>query len=323
VQAIVQDSYGPADVLSLQEIERPVPGDGEVLVRVRAAGVDQGVWHVMAGMPYLVRIMGFGLRAPKARVRGVDVAGVVEAVGANVTRFRPGDEVFGSGEGSFAEFACARVDRLVAKSASLSFEQAAAMPVSGCTALKAVRDKAEVRAGQRVMVIGAGGGVGTFAVQLAKAFGANVTGVCSTAKVDLVRSIGADRVIDYTREDIAAGGQRYDAILDAGGNRPLSQLRRVLTARGTLVIVGAEVSGRWLGGSDRTLRALALSPFVRQRLRAFVSSERTEDLQQLQELVEAGKLTPVVDRTYPLSEVPAAIRAMRERQVGGKLVISV
>jgi NADPH:quinone reductase-like Zn-dependent oxidoreductase len=322
VKAIVQDSYGPPDVLSLEEIERPAPGEGEVLVRVRAAGLDQGVWHVMAGMPYLVRVMGYGLRAPKARVRGTDLAGVVEAVGPNVTSFKPGDEVFGSGDGSFAEYACAKLERLAPKSASLSFEQAAAIPISGCTALKSVRDQAAVRAGQRVLIIGAAGGVGTFAVQLAKAFGADVTGVCSTAKTDLVESIGADRVIDYTREDIAAGGQRYDVIVDTGGNRPLSQLRRALTPKGTLVIVGAEVSGRWLAGSDRTLRAVVLSPFVRQRLRAFISSERTADLQLLQELAEAGKLTPAVDRTFPLSEVPDAIRYLRDGRARGKVVIT-
>ncbi len=323
MRAIVQDRYGSADVLALREIDTPAVEVDDVLVRVHAAGVDQGVWHIMAGLPYLVRIMGYGLRAPKVSVRGTDVAGRVQAVGANVTRFQPGDEVFGSCDGSFAEYACARADRLAPKPASLSFEQAAAVPVSGCTALLGIRDKGEVRAGQRVLVIGAGGGVGTFAVQIAKAFGAEVTGVCSTSKTDLVRSIGAERVIDYTREDPVDGRQRYDAILDTAGNRPLSQLRRALAPKGTLVIIGAEVPGRWLAGVDRQLRALALSPFVGQRLRMFVSTERSEYLEQLRELIDAGKITPVVDRTYPLSEVPEAIRHMRAGHARGKLVITI
>jgi NADPH:quinone reductase-like Zn-dependent oxidoreductase len=324
MRAIVQDRYGPPDVLALREIAEPVVGDRDVLVRVHAAGLDQGVWHVMAGLPYMVRVMGFGLRAPKVRVRGTEVAGRVEAIGGNVTRLQPGDEVFGTCDGSFAEYVCAREDKLARKPSNLSFEQAAAVPVSGCTALHGLRDKGELRAGQRVLIVGAGGGVGTFAVQLAKSFGADVTGVCSAAKADLVRSIGADDVIDYTREDFADGRRHYDLILDTAGNRSLSHLRRALTPRGTLVIVGGEGGGRWTGGFGRQIvRAPVVSIFVGQRLRPLVSVERTEDLELLRERIEAGQVTPVIDRTYPLDEVPAAIRYMREGRVGGKVVITV
>jgi NADPH:quinone reductase-like Zn-dependent oxidoreductase len=324
MRAIVQDRYGPPDVLALREIAKPVVGDRDVLVRVHAAGLDQGVWHVMAGLPYMVRVMGFGLRAPKVRVRGTEVAGRVEAIGGNVTRLQPGDEVFGTCDGSFAEYVCAREDKLARKPSNLSFEQAAAVPVSGCTALHGLRDKGELRAGQRVLIVGAGGGVGTFAVQLAKSFGADVAGVCSAAKADLVRSIGADDVIDYTREDFADGRRHYDLILDTAGNRSLSHLRRALTPRGTLVIVGGEGGGRWTGGFGRQIvRAPVVSIFVGQRLRPLVSVERTEDLELLRERIEAGQVTPVIDRTYPLDEVPAAIRYMREGRVGGKVVITV
>lgn len=323
MKAVVQDRYGSPDVLELREVEQPVAGDGEVLVRVHAAGLDQGVWHLMAGLPYLVRISGVGLRAPKNPIRGVDVAGRVEAVGENVTRFQPGDEVFGTCRGSFAEYACARADRLVPKPAALGFAQAAAVPVSGCTALQAVRDHGKVRPGDRVLVVGAGGGVGTFAVQLAKALGAEVTGVCSTTKTDLVRSIGADRVVDYTREDFADGRSRYDVVLDIAGNRPLSRLRRALAPEGTLVLVGGEGGGRWLGGVDRQLRALVLSPFVRQELRTWIASQPTDDLEELRELLEAGKITPVVDRAFLLSEVPEAVRYLREGRARGKVVVTV
>jgi NADPH:quinone reductase-like Zn-dependent oxidoreductase len=292
-------------------------------VQVHAAGVDQGVWHLMAGLPYLLRLAGFGLRAPKNPVRGYDLAGRVEAVGESVTGFRPGDEVFGTCTGSFAEYARARPDRLAPKPAGLTFEQAAAVPISGYAALQAVRDQGQVRPGQRVLIIGAGGGVGTFAVQLAKAFGAEVTGVCSTTKLELVRSIGADRAIDYTREDFADGRNRYDVILDIAGNRSLSHLRRALTREGTLVIVGGEEGGRWLGGNERQLQALVLSPFVRQKLGTWISTERKEDLETLHRLLVAGTLTPVVDRTFPLSEVPEAIRYLREGRARGKVVITV
>src|SRR6266540_4091039 len=323
MKAIVQDMYGSPDVLELREIDKPVVGGDEVLVRVHAAGVDQGVWHLTAGLPYLVRVAGVGLRAPKNPVRGVDVAGRVEAVGENVTRFGPGDEVFGTCRGSFAEYACAGADRLVPKPANLTFEQAAAVPVSGCTALQGVRDRGKVRAGQRVLIIGAGGGVGTFAVQLAKAFGAEVTGVCSTTKVELVRSIGADRVIDYTREDFADGHNLYDVILDIAGNRSLSHLRRALAPEGTLVLVGGEGGGRWLGGTDRQLRAQMLSLFVRQKLGTLIATARKDDLQILREFLEAGTVKPVVDRTFALSEVAEAIRYLREGRARGKVVVTV
>jgi NADPH:quinone reductase-like Zn-dependent oxidoreductase len=323
MKAIVRDRYGSPDVLELREIERPIVGPDDVLVRVHAAGLDQGVWHFMTGLPYLFRLAGIGLRAPKNPLLGYDLAGRVEAVGGNVTRFRPGDEVFGTGRGSFAEHACARMDRLAPKPASLRFEQAAAVPISGYAALQAVRDHGQVRSGQRVLIIGAGGGVGTFAVQLARAFGADVTGVCSTSKTDLVRSLGADHVIDYTRDDITNGRDRYDVILDIAGNRRLSQLRRALAPAGTLVIVGGDGGGRWLGGIDRQLRAQLLSPFVRQKLGTFISKERNEDLEALREFLEAGTITPVVERTFPLSEVPEAIRFLRAGRVRGKVVITI
>jgi NADPH:quinone reductase-like Zn-dependent oxidoreductase len=323
MKAIVRDTYGSAGVLELRDIDKPEIGDDEVLVRVRAAGVDQGVWHVMTRLPYPIRLAGYGLRGPKTPVLGADVAGVVEAVGNDVTRFQPGEEVFGIAKGSYAQYARARADRLAPKPANLSLEQAAVVAISGLTALQAVRDHGRVESGQKVLVIGASGGVGTYAVQLAKAFGAEVTGVCSTTKVDIVRSIGADHVIDYTRDDFAAGEQRYDVILDIGGNSSLSRLRRALTRKGTLVIAGGETDGRWLGGSDRQVRALLLSPFVGQKLGTFVSRENHEDMIVLKELIEAGKLTPVIDRTYPLSDVPEAIRYMREGRARGKLVITV
>ncbi len=323
MKAIVQDRYGSTpEVLRLREIARPAVGDDDVLVRVHAAGVDQGVWHLMAGMPYVMRLAGFGLRTPKNPVRGYDVAGRVEAIGANVTSFRPGDQVFGTCRGSFAEYACARPARLAPKPANLSFEQAAAVPISGYAALQAVRDHGRIGAGQRVLIIGAGGGVGTFAVQLAKAFEAEVTGVCSTAKVELVRSLGADRVIDYTREDFADGRTRYDVILDIAGNRSLAHLRRALAREGRLVIVGGEGGGKWLG-VGRQLQASALSPFVRQKLGTFISKERKEDLEALRKLLEAGTIRPIVDRTFPLNEVPAAIRYLRDGRPQGKVVITV
>jgi NADPH:quinone reductase-like Zn-dependent oxidoreductase len=324
MKAVVQDTYGSADVLEVTDIAKPAPTDDEVLVRVHAAGVDPGVWHLMTGRPYLVRVMGYGLRTPKVGVRGRDVAGRAEAVGNNVTQVQSGAEVFGIGEGSFAEYVCARADKLAPKPANLSFEQAAAVPISGLTALQALRDTGKLQPGQKTLIVGAAGGVGTLAVQLAKAFGAQVTGVCSTTKVDLVRSIGADEVIDYTREDFAGGGRHWDLIVDTAGRRSLSQLRRALTRRGTLVIVGGEGGGRWLGGFDRQiLRAPLVSALVRQRLRPFVSKERRADLLVLKELIEAGKVTPVIDRTYPLSEVPQAIRHLEQGHARGKVVITV
>jgi NADPH:quinone reductase-like Zn-dependent oxidoreductase len=323
MMAITQDSYGSADVLALAEIEKPSVGDGDVLIKVHAAGVDPGVWHLMTGLPYLVRLMGVGLTAPKVRVRGRDVAGTVEAVGRNVIQFKEGDAVYGFCDGSYAEYACATANHFAPKPSNLTFEQAAAVPISAMTALHALRDAGHMKAGQKVLIIGAAGGVGSFAVQIAKAFGAEVTGVCSTLKMDLVRSIGADHVIDYTSDDITAGGQRYDVILDIGGNRPLSRLRRALTDRGTLVLVGGEGGGRWAGGMDRQLRALAISPFVRQSLSMVVPKEHHEELLRLTELIEAGRITPVIDRTYPLSEAAAAVRHLEEGHVRGKVVITV
>jgi NADPH:quinone reductase-like Zn-dependent oxidoreductase len=326
MKAIVQDTYGSMDVLELREIDRPVPTDNEVLVQVRAAGLHRGDWHVMTGLPYMIRIVvpTLGLRRPKVPVRGMDVAGTVEAVGANVTRFQPGDAVFGWCDGSFAEYASAPQDQLAAKPATLSFEQAAVVPISGFAALQGLRDVGEIQAGQRVLVIGAAGGVGSFAVQLAKAFGAQVTGVASTSQLELVRSIGADEVIDYTRQDVTDGARQFDLILDCAGRRTLSQLRRALTPTGTLVIVGGEGGGRWMGGFLRNLRAPVLSRFVSQRLRMLASKERPEDLQTLRELLEAGQITPVIDRTFPLREVPEAFRQLVQgRGRGGKLVITI
>lgn len=322
MKAIVQDEYGSAEVLHIAEIERPAIKDDEVLVRVHAAGLDRGTWHLMAGLPYVIRL-GFGFRGPKNPVPGLDVAGTVVSVGEKVTRFQPGDEVFGIAKGSFAEYASAREDKLAIKPTNLTFEQAAAVPVSGLTAIQALRDVGRLESGQRVLIVGASGGVGTYAVQLAKAFGAEVTGVASTAKLDLVRSIGADHVIDYTKEDFADGSQHYDLILDIGGNTPLSSLRSALTKTGTLVIVGGEEGGRWFGGINRQLRAMALSPFIAQRLTSFLSKETHIDLERLSEIIEAGDLTPSVDTTYPLDRAPEAMRRLEAGDARGKIAISV
>jgi NADPH:quinone reductase-like Zn-dependent oxidoreductase len=325
MKAIVQDRYGGPDVLGFRDVDRPVPTDDEVLVQVHAAGLHRGDWHVMTGLPYLIRIVvpTLGLRKPKVPVRGMDVAGRVEAVGAQVTRFRPGDEVFGWCDGAFAEYACAPEDHLAPKPAALSFEEAAVVPISGFAALQAVRDVGEVQPGQKVLVIGAAGAVGWFAVQLAKAFGAQVTGVASTTQVELVRSVGADEVVDYTKEDVTDGTRQWDVIVDTGGRRSLSQLRRALTPTGTLVIVGGEGGGRWMGGFLRNLRAPLVSRLVGQRLRMLVSKERQEDLQALRELIEAGKLTPRIGRSYPLGEAAEAMRALEAGNTRGKIVITV
>ncbi len=321
--AMVQDRYGEAeDVLRMEQIDRPQIGAGDVLVRVHAAGLDKGAWHLMSGLPYPVRLVA-GIRAPKNRVRGMELAGRVAAVGQDVTGFKVGDEVFGIGDGTFAEYAAAKQDKIAPKPKELSFEQAAAVGVSACTALQAVRDHGRVQPGQQVLIIGASGGVGTFAVQIAKAFGAVVTGVSSPSKVDLVRSIGADHVIDYTLSDVTDGQQRYDVILDIGGNRSLTALRRALTPRGTLVVIGGETGGRWLAGSDRQLRAMALSPFIGQTLGTFIATESTEDLIVLAKLIESGTVRPIIDRTYPLAEVPAAIRHMQDGLARGKVVITI
>ena len=323
MKAIVQDRYGSADVLELRDIDPPVISADEVLLEVRAAGVEPGVWHLMTGLPYLVRVMGYGLVRPKYPVRGRDVAGRVEAVGANVTRFQPGDEVFGTCEGSFAEYAAAREDKLALKPANLSFEEAAVIPISGMTALQALRDKGRVQPANKVLIIGAGGGVGTFAIQIAKAFGAEVIGVCSTTKVALVESIGADHVIDYTREDFADRAGQYDLIIDNAGNRSLSRLRRALAEDGTLVIVGGEEGGPWVGPADRIVPAALLSPFVRQRLLPLMAAERQDDLRLLGEMAESGKLRPAVDRRYPLVEAPDAVRYVGEGHARGKVVVTI
>lgn len=323
MKAIVQNVYGSADVLGLRDIRRPSPGDGEVLVQVRAAGADPGVWHMMTGVPYLMRVIGFGLRRPKVPVRGLALAGMVETAGPGVTRFRPGDEVFGTcRSGSFAEYAVARQDRLARKPAALSFEQAAALPVSAVTALQAVRDQAGVTAGQRVLITGAGGGIGTFAVQLAKARGATVTGVCGPAKADLVRSIGADDVIDYTRAEIDASGTRYDVIIDISGSRPLPLLRRALAPRGTLVLAGGDRYDRpALIGMGRQLRAPLLSMFTGQRLRALMARENAADYETLARLAESGAISPVIDRTYPLAGAAEAIRSIAGGHATGKGIV--
>ena len=321
MRAIVQKEYGTADVLAMAELERPVIAADEVLVQVHAAGLDRGTWHLMAGLPYAARLVA-GVHAPKNPVPGLDVAGVVVAVGSEVTRFQPGDEVFGVSKGSFAEFAAAREDKLAPKPSKLTFEQAAAVPVSGMTALRGLRDVGHLKAGQKVLIVGASGGVGSYAVQIAKALGAEVTGVCSTSKLDLVRSLGADHVIDYTKDDFADGEARYDLILDVGGDSALSRLRRALTPKGTLVIVGGEGGGNWIG-MGRQLRALALSPFVGQRLTILAPKEHYTFLECLTELIEDDRLVPAVERTYPLNEMPDAMRHLVAGRARGKLVITI
>jgi NADPH:quinone reductase-like Zn-dependent oxidoreductase len=326
MKAITQDRYGDLEVLEFNDIDQPVPTGDQVLVGVHAAGLHRGDWHVMTGLPYLIRVVvpTLGLRKPKVPVQGMDLAGTVEAVGSTVTRFRPGDEVFGWTDGAFAEYAVAPADQLAQKPANLSFEQAAVVPTSGFAALQGLRDEGAVQPGQKVLVIGAAGGVGSFAVQLAKAFGAEVTGVASTGQLELVGSIGADEVIDYTRQDVTDGTRHWDLVLDCAGRRRLSRLRRALTPTGTLVIVGGEGGGRWLGGFDRNLRAVALSRLVGQRLRMLSSKPGQADLQVLRGFLEVGKLTPVIGRSYPLGEVPEAIRQMVEgRGGGGKIAITI
>jgi NADPH:quinone reductase-like Zn-dependent oxidoreductase len=321
MRAIVQDAYGSVDVLHLHEIARPAIAANEVLVRVHAAGLDRGTWHLMTGRPYVMRL-AVGLRKPKNAVAGIDLAGTVVAIGAEVTRFSVGDEVFGIARGSFAEYAAAREDKLAHKPPNLSFAQAAVVPVSASTALQALRDAGRIQAGQKVLIVGASGGVGTYAVQLAKAFGAEVTGVCSTAKVDLVRSIGADHVIDYTRQDFTQSAGRYDLVIDIGGNTPLSKLRRTLTPKGTLVIVGGEHGGN-LTGMSRQLRAVALSPFLGQRLTMLINEEHHSHLDTLRPLIEAGEVTPTLDRTYTLDQAHEAMAHLAAGRVRGKVAITI
>lgn len=320
MKAIVQHKYGaPEAVLELQDIDQPVVGDDEVLVRVHASSVNPADWHFMRGSPYFIRLAGYGLRRPKNPVPGIDVAGVVDAVGKDVTRLRPGDEVLGWCRGAYAEYACAAEDHFVPKPANITFEQAAAVPIAATTALQGLRDKGQLRPGQTVLVIGASGGVGTFAVQIAKALGADVTGVCSTRNVEMVRSIGADHVIDYTREDFIGGEKRYDLIFQLAGTRSPSDCRRTLTRKGTLVLCSGD--GR-LSGIDRIVTAMVSSPLVSQRLVTWVSTINSRDLLTLTGLIEAGEVTPVIDRTYALSETPAAILYLEEGHTRGKVVIT-
>jgi NADPH:quinone reductase-like Zn-dependent oxidoreductase len=321
MRAVVQHRYGGSEVLRVARVPRPEPGDEQVLVKVRAAGLDRGTEHLMTGKPYAARL-AFGLTRPKNPVPGRDVAGTVVATGRSVTRFATGDEVYGIAPGSFADYAVARESQLARKPGNLSFTEAAVVPVSAATALRALVDVGRVQAGQSVLVLGASGGVGSYAVQLAKAFGAEVTGVCSTAKTDLVASLGADRVLDYTRDDFADGSRRYDLILDIAGNPSLSRLRKALKPRGTAVFVGGEQAGA-ITGMGRQLRGVLLSPFVRQRLALLVTKERASDYERLTELVESGKLAPSIDRTYPLEEVPHAVRQLETGQIRGKVAINV
>ncbi len=322
MEAVVQDAYGTVDVLRRARIERPGIADDEVLVKVGAAGLDRGTWHVMAGRPYLLRIIGFGFSKPKNRVPGIDVAGTVVAIGSAVTRFAVGDEVYGNAKGSFAQYAAALEKKLAIKPANLTFEQAAVVPVSASTALQAL-DAGKVQAGQKVLVLGASGGVGTYAVQLATSLGAEVTGVSSTAKLDLVRSLGAAHVLDYTRDDFADGMHHYDLILDIGGNPSLSRLRSALTPTGTAVIIGGEEGGNVTGGFGRSLRAPLVSMFVRPRLAMLASKEDGSFFERLTPLIEAGQVTPSIDRTYSLDDVPQAMRHLEAGDVRGKVAITI
>jgi NADPH:quinone reductase-like Zn-dependent oxidoreductase len=320
MKAITQDRYGSADVLELREIEEPTPGDHEVLVKVQAAGMARGVIHVMTGEPYLMRAMGFGFRKPKTPVLGQDVAGIVTATGAGVTRLKVGDEVFGIAKGSYAQFAVARDDKLTHKPENLSFAQAAAMPISGLTALRAL-DATGVTAGSEVLIIGASGGVGSYAVQIAVSLGAAVTGVASTSKTDLVASLGAHHVIDYTQDDFADGSHLYDVVLDIGGMTSLGRLRHALRPNGTLVIVGGEGGGKWTG-MGRQLKAAAMSPFVSQQLTSILNKEHYSGLDRLAELAAKGALTPPIERSYALADVPDAVRQLGSGRVRGQIVIS-
>jgi NADPH:quinone reductase-like Zn-dependent oxidoreductase len=321
MRAIVQDRYGSAGVLRLAQIARPGIGGHDVLLQVQAAGLDRGTWHLMTGRPYLLRPVA-GLRGPRNPVSGLDVAGTVVATGPEVTRFSVGDEGFGFGRGTFADYAAAHEDKLAAKPAGASFEQAAVVPVSAVTALRALTDVGQVTAGQKVLITGASGGVGSYAVQLATAYGAEVTGVCSTAKLDLVRSLGASHVIDYTRDDFADGARRYDLIIDIAGNPGLSRLRRALTAAGTAILTGGEDGGNWTG-MDRQFRALALSPFLRQRLTMVTPRQHFSDLDRLTRFIEAGTVTPSIGATYSLDRVPEAMRHLEAGKARGKIVITI
>ena len=322
MQAIVQDNYGTPEALSLRDIDKPEIGEREVLIRVRAAGVNPADWAVMGGLPYIARPV-YGLRRPKQSIRGTDVAGVVEAVGPGITRFKPGDEVFGSSEGSYAEYAAASEDLLAIKPSNLTFEQAAAVPMAGLVALQALRDQGKVGPGQRVLINGASGGIGTFAVQIAKVFGAEVTAVASSRNLGLVRSIGADHVIDYTKDDFTMSGQQYDFILDNVSNHSLSDLRRALTPTGMLVPNGGNFGNRWMASGGRIVRGVVLFRFGGQSLGNFLVSMNHADLVVLTGLIEAGKVSPVMDRTYPLSETAQAMGHVGQGHTRGKIAITV
>jgi NADPH:quinone reductase-like Zn-dependent oxidoreductase len=322
MKAMVQDTYGSAEVLELRDIDKPAMGDHDVLVRVRAAGVNPADWAIMSGLPYVARPV-YGLRKPKNAVRGSDVAGQVEAVGTSVTRYQPGDEVFGWCIGAYAEYVSVSEDALALKPANLTFEQAAAVPMAGLVALQAIRDQGKVQAGQTVLINGASGGIGTFAVQIAKSLGAEVTGVCSTRNVDMVRSIGADHVVDYTVEDFTRSGRRYDFVLDNVANHSLSDLRRAVTPTGALVPNGGGFDNHWFASGGRVIRANVLRRSVDHRLRPFLLSPKLEDLVVLRDLIEAGKITPVIDRTYPLGETPQAIDHVGKGHAQGKVAITV
>jgi NADPH:quinone reductase-like Zn-dependent oxidoreductase len=329
MKAVVQDRYGSPDVLKIDDVAQPVAADGEVVVQVRAASVNARDWHLMRGDPYVARLMDssqLGLRGPRIAIRGTDFAGRVEAIGPGVTRFRPGDEVFGEGDGAFAEFVCVPADAVEPKPSNLTFEQAAALPLAGNTALMGLRDVAQVQPGQRVLVNGASGGVGTFAVQIARSFGAHVTGVCSTRNVDLVRSLGADQVVDYTREDFTRSGQRYDVVFDLVGNHSLTACRRALTPGGTLVLSGGGVSrgGSLIGPVALMIRGQVFSRLVRRhRLLVLAATPSRANLATLSELAETGQVAPVIDRTYRLSEAPEAIRYLEAEHARAKVVLTV
>jgi len=323
MQAIVQDEYGdPSDVLRLAEVEKPEPQAGEVLVRVHAAGVDRGVWHIVTGLPYPIRLAGYGFRRPKRPSPGMDLAGVVEAIGSGVTDVGIGDEVYGSTNGSFAEYAAVAAAKLAPKPATLTFEQAAAVPISGYAALQAVRDRGAVQPGQKVLVLGASGGVGHLAVQIAVALGAEVTGVARTDKLDLVRGLGVAHLVDHTRDDALDGSAAYDVIIDTGGHRRLRDLRRALSKRGRLVIVGSETSGRWLGGTDRQIRAALWSLVSRRAMGSFISKEDQADLRVLTEMIDAGSLAPIIDCVLPLADAAVAINRLTAGDARGKIVLT-
>jgi NADPH:quinone reductase-like Zn-dependent oxidoreductase len=326
MKAVVYTNYGSPDVLEIRDIKKPVPNDDQVLIKVRTASINPLDWHFMEGTPYIMRAIGVGLRKPKDPRLGVDYAGTVEAVGKNVTQFKPGDEVLGGKSGAFAEYVCARADRaIVLKPANITFEQAASVPIAAITALQGLRDKGKIQPGQKVLINGASGGVGTFAVQIAKSFGADVTGVCSTRNLDMVRSLGADRVIDYTKEDFTKSGQRYDLILDNVGTQPLSGFRRVLNPNGILVMIGGggPNDGGLIGPLGRPVKALLLSPFISQKMGMLMAELNKKDLTTLGDLMQSGKVTPVIDRTYPLSKIAEAIRYLEQGHARGKVVITV